>query len=493
MINELIRNIIYYSEVALAKPFYAIVPVLIALVAGAGFILSMPRNYHSEALLLMEFQQIPSTLVSPTVSNDRLQFIEQRVLSRNNLLELADKYDLFPGLRNALPKNNFAGIVRNHITLQIEMTDGADQVARSATVRVGFKYGDPALTAPIVSDLVSRIVDENKRLRTARASETATFLNREMDGLARRFREREAAWTGYIEENKEAHPSRMPTILIELQAKEQELATFERTIVALNEEIRLLEAQLRMGVEQASDANRLHSQIAALEADLAAKSLVYSDAHPQVRAMRQRFEELQSRIAVASPVAAAEMPTAEEIKNLPAEFILVAERIANIKPRQEQTVNQRNELAGRINRLREIISRAPEVEAQIQANEAEKLSLQRSMDEMQAKLDTALLGERLEERQAMQQIDIVEQPEIPTGPSGPRRLYLALAVCVAAGAAGLAGIYAAHLFDGSIRGTFDLAQALAGQTLVVIPRWTPERRRVTAYWRARGNAGPAET
>jgi uncharacterized protein involved in exopolysaccharide biosynthesis len=490
MINELIRNIIYYCEVALAKPLYAIIPGILALILGAAFIFNMPRSYHSEALLLMEFQQIPTSLVSPTVSNDRLQFIEQRVLSRNNLLALAEKYNLFPGPRATLSKSSFAALVRGHISLYIQMTDGADQAAKSASVRIGFKYDDPALTVPVVSDLVSQIIDENKRIRTARASEAAAFLTREMDNLNRQFREREAAWARYIDDNKNAHPSRMPTILIELQAKEQELATLDRTIVSLNEEIRLLQAQLRMGAEQASEATRLHAQIKELETDIGARSLVYSANHPQIRTMRQRLDELRSRIASAPQVNSSEMPSPDEIKSLPSEFILVADRVANIKPRQEQTVRQRDELATRIVELRTIIARAPEVEAQIRANEEEKTSLQRSMTEMQAKLDTALLGERLEEREAMQQIDVLETPEIPAHPSGPRRLYLALAACVAAAGAGLAGVYAAHLFDRSIRGTFDLARALEGRTLVVIPQWNPVRTKTRAYREAYLNSKP---
>lgn len=477
MLNDLARNIVYFIEVALAKPLYAIVPALLTLVVGAYFIFSAPRTYYSEALLLMEFQQIPSTLVSPTVSgDDRLQFIEQRVLSRNNLLALAEKYDLFPHLSQVLPKNNFAGVVRGHINLQINVTEGPERVANNATVRLGFQYGDAALTTKVVEDLVSRLIAENRRIRTLRASETVNFLTREMNNLTERYRERDAAWTRYIDENSDAHPSRMPTLMIELQAKEQELATFDRMIVSLDEEVKLLEAQLQMGAEQASDTKRLQSEITAMEADIAAKSILYSDVHPQIRSMKQRVEELkvQATRALAAEAIAKTAPTEEQIKKLPSEFVLIAERIANAKPRQQQTIRQRADLAERIGKLRNIISRGPEVEAQLKAADAEKLSLQRSLDEMREKLDAARLGERLEEGDAALQIDVVEQPEIPKWPSGPRRFYLAIAMCVAASGMGLAGVYAAHLFDRSIRGTFDLARALEGQTLVVVPRWDPK-------------------
>lgn len=481
MINELGRNILYYIEIALAKPLYAIVPGLIAILVGAYFIYTMPRSYYSEALLLMEFQQIPTTLVSPTVSNDRLQFIEQRVLSRNNLLALAEKYRLFPNMPDTLAKNNFAALIRNQITLLISVTEGADRVANNASVRIGFKYGDPIISANVVSDLVSQIIEENRRIRMARASEATKFLTQEANNVTQRFREREGVWTKYLEENKESHPTRIPTLLIELQAKEVELAALDRAAVALNEEIGIYEAQLRMGVGQTTESTRFHAQLVELERDFAVKSVIYSDTHPQIRAMKQRLDEMRAQVAPAPRDTSGNMPTPEEIKTLSPELMLIAERIAMAKPRQQQNIAQRSALTERIAKLRELVSHAPEVGAQIAANEAEKVSLQRNMDEMQTKLDAARLGERLEDGDAAQQIEVVEEPEVPKAATGPRRLQLIAGACAAAAMAAAAGIYGAHLFDQTIRGTFDLGDALAGETLVVIPRWKPKRRIARAF------------
>ncbi|WP_117190454.1 GumC family protein [Rhizobium terrae] len=491
MINDLLRNALYYIEIALAKPFYAIVPAVVTLLAGGYFIYTMPRTYQSEALMLLQFQQIPTSLVSPTVSNDRLQFVEQRVLSRKNLLALADKHLLFPDLAAVLPKAQFASLVRNQISLNIQFSDGPDRSASNGMIRIGFKYADPLVATEVVSDLVSQIVEENRRIRLTRASETTRFLTLEAERVAQQFREREAIWNKYIEENGTSHPTRIPALLLELQGKEQELALLDRAIVALNEDVRVYEAQLRMGAEQASQVTRLTSQLRDVESEIATKSLIYSDAHPQIRILKQRIDEIEAQITAARQDDAAGTPT-NEIQPLTPELMLVAERIAGAKPRQEQSNNQRNELMQRINQLRTAISLAPEVGTQIAAHEAEKASLQRSMDEMQAKLDTARLGERLEVGDAALQIEVVEEPEVPKGPAGPRRAYLAVAVCLAAAGIGAASIYATHLLDRTIRGTFDLADLLAGETLAVIPHWTPTRHMAKAFRNAvTANSGPS--
>jgi hypothetical protein len=107
------------------------------------------------------------------------------------------------------------------------------------------------------------------------------------------------------------------------------------------------------------------------------------------------------------------------------------------------------------------------------AIETERANLQRSLDDMRGKLDTARIGERLENDQSAMQMQVIETPEVPQYPIQSRRFYL-LFVMALSGAAGLACALGVDLLNSRIRGTFDLADALKGQTLVVIPEWSPD-------------------
>ena len=80
MIEMLWRTALYYLGLALRHPWHVAAPALLVLGIGVYAISNITRPFYSEALLVMEFQQIPSSLVSPTVTNDRLRFIDQRVL-----------------------------------------------------------------------------------------------------------------------------------------------------------------------------------------------------------------------------------------------------------------------------------------------------------------------------------------------------------------------------------------------------------------------------
>ena len=78
---------------------YFVVPILAIVPLGLVVIMLLPPIYRAEGKILVESQQIPEEWVRTTVNayaEERIQMIRQRVMTRNRLLEVADKYNLFP-------------------------------------------------------------------------------------------------------------------------------------------------------------------------------------------------------------------------------------------------------------------------------------------------------------------------------------------------------------------------------------------------------------
>src|SRR5262245_10872524 len=93
-----------WSYVAILKRRKLLLILPFILVLSIGFVVTMalPPVFRSEARILVESQQIPTELVRPTVTagaKERIQVIEQRVMTRENLLNIAEKFRLFPGKR----------------------------------------------------------------------------------------------------------------------------------------------------------------------------------------------------------------------------------------------------------------------------------------------------------------------------------------------------------------------------------------------------------
>src|SRR5262245_26535488 len=84
-------------EIAKRRTVYFIVPFLLVLIVGSLITLAVPAKYPSEGKILISSQEIPKDLVRPTVvslANERIQVIGQRILTRENLLGIAKKYQI---------------------------------------------------------------------------------------------------------------------------------------------------------------------------------------------------------------------------------------------------------------------------------------------------------------------------------------------------------------------------------------------------------------
>lgn len=469
MLIEIFKYVRYYLQVAISRPLFFLIPMLLTLSAGAYYIITLKPNYYSEAFLLLEFQHMPSSLMSPTVSNDRLQFIEERVFAKDKLISIAEDFDLFPATMMAkLSRTQLATLVRNKIVLRTSATEGTGDYASTASVRIGFNAGDATVAAAVTNRLVEMIVAENKRMRTSRATEATNFFSQEADKITAHLRAREAEWTAYREANKLVQPSRVPALLIELQAKEEDLVAVNQARLVLEEDVKLMEGQLRLQAGESIEAATMRTQLEALKAEIAQKSLIYSDTHPAMRLLKQRLDELNAQALNASS-----KPASSEGRTLSPEQALLAERIANAKPRQEASRALSAQLVARIDWLKTVIARAPEIEARLEEIQTEKQSIERSLADMQGKLDTARLGERLELDNSMSKIEVVEAPEVATLKTGPARKLMLMVLAAFSAIAGAAGIFIADSLDRTIRGSFDLANALEGQELIMIPNWTP--------------------
>ena len=79
-----------------------IISFLIIFMVGVIVALVLPPIYTSEAMIRVEDQQIPENLVQSTITDyaeERIRKISQEILSRPKLLEIIDRFDLYPDIK----------------------------------------------------------------------------------------------------------------------------------------------------------------------------------------------------------------------------------------------------------------------------------------------------------------------------------------------------------------------------------------------------------
>src|ERR1700743_3392619 len=94
---------------------------------------------------------IPSELVRSTITNaaqERIQVIEQRTMTRDNLVAIADKFKLFPDKRTLMTVNELVELMKKQTKIApVELALDFKQRSRTdnptIVFSVGFEYGDP--------------------------------------------------------------------------------------------------------------------------------------------------------------------------------------------------------------------------------------------------------------------------------------------------------------------------------------------------------------
>src|SRR4051794_19760478 len=172
---------------------YFFIPFVVIAAAGAGLALLLPATYSSEGKILVQSQQIPSELVRPTVTSaaqERIQVIRQRTMTRDNLIAIADKFKLFPDKRTLMSPTELVAEVKKQtkiapVDLQLDFKQRTRAAMENPTIvfSVGFEYGNAAVAAQVANELMTRILNEDLRDRTSRATDTTKFLAREVQRL----------------------------------------------------------------------------------------------------------------------------------------------------------------------------------------------------------------------------------------------------------------------------------------------------------------------
>lgn len=257
--SHLLRPSYYFDIIKRRWPFL-FVPFILIAAAGTATVLIWPPTYLSEGKILVQSQQIPTELVRPTVTSaaqERIQVIQQRTMTRDNLIAIADKFQLFPEKRTLMSVTELVDLMKKSTKftpvdpiLDFKQRTRAALENPTIVFSVGFEYGDPAVASRVANELMTRILNEDLRDRTSRATDTSRFLSREVQRL---------------------------------QAEN----------VALDAKI----AQLRIAQGKpatTSGQDQPTSTLAQLKAELIQKGALYSDKHPMIQSLKRQIQAMEN-------------------------------------------------------------------------------------------------------------------------------------------------------------------------------------------------------
>src|SRR3954452_5075791 len=274
----------YLPEILWQRRYHVLGCLLVMLLAGIIAAFALPRTYRSTATLLVQSQDLPTTIVdSPTTGavEQRIARIREQVLSRGDLIQLIEQEDLYSDERRSQPLSKIIEKMR-HATSVSALSSNIGQQSgtqnNTVAIAMSFDYADPAKAQAVLQSFVTKFLSMASEDVENQASLTVRFLQDQASKLQSQISDLEGQLTSLKSRNGAALANSGAPPLIDT-------GSFSAQITSLQNENRQLIVQSRHPAQS-------NSVLASAEAQLAAAQAQYSDNHPDVIAARERVKEL---------------------------------------------------------------------------------------------------------------------------------------------------------------------------------------------------------
>jgi len=473
----------YYINLVLRRRWFVIIPFLLALIAGIYLAVALPKKFQAETLILIEPQRVPDNYVQAIVSSDlqsRIATIKEMILSRTNLLNIIENFDLFSRPEyTGMFLDEKIEIMRKRTNVDIV----SDRGRTANAFKVKYEGAEPRKVMQVVNAMATLVIDQNLKVRESQATGTVEFLENELVKMRRRLEEVEAKLKDFRETHMGELPDQLASNLMVLERLQQQLSDKQKSLRDEKNRLSSLENQIQLAREQAAmvvtapaaTGNKEPTTLEGLKQQLADYKIRYTPQHPDVIRLQRKIEELEKQ---GPPPSAT---SGDGGSSRPAGGVGIP---ANGRGVAADLIAQRNGAAREIVAIRQELAALQDQVAVYQRRvedtpklEQELLSLKRDYDNTQKTYDSLLarkqeaeVAANMERQQKGEQFRILDPARLPDKPQSPdmRKLFL---MCVMAGL-GLGGglIFLLEFLDKSVKKLESVPEKLGIPLLVAVPK-----------------------
>lgn len=446
--------------------------------SGLGVITAtkLPDNFTTSARLLVEAPQIPERMVASTVQTDaveQLDIIQQRLMTRANLIDIANRFNVFEDIRRMEPDRV---VTRMQDATTIRRSAGRSE---ATLMTISFEARDPQIAADVVNEYVTLILAANTTTRVGQVERTLQFFQQEVQRLGEELDRQSAAITRFKTENADALPEDQSYRLGRQTLLQERLGRIEREISGAEaqkrEIIRIFEStgQIRGGAGQVV-RSREQEQLIAAQSEMENLLATYSETNPRVTQLQARIDRLQAAVAAGT----ASQLLSDGAEPIPPQEVMFNTTIAEIDSRLEALRAEEMATRTEFESLQQAIARSS-------ANGIQLTSLERDYQNIQARynaavnnLNQAQMSERIETTAQGQRINVIENANVPRVASGPNRVRI-LILGVAVGLALAAGYFMLlEALDRTIRRPAELVSRFNITPIATIPYMESRARKI---------------
>ena len=515
------------------RRWVAILTIVPCVLAAVLFAALLPPHYRSTGTILIEQQEVPQDLVRSTVSayaDQRLQVINQRVMTSQNLLNIMARYGLYPERQGKDTREKLVERMRDDVALKLinaDVIDPRSGAARQATIAFSVSYTSrsPDHAVKVANEITSLYLNENLTERQRVASNATSFLDDESSRISKQI----SVTEGKLAEFKAKHADALPELdnlnRSLLDRTEQDLRAAEMRNMSLDQQRVFIEAQLvevkpnsMLTTDGGERVLTPQDRLRIAKSRLASAKAIYAPDHPDIARLQREISGLEASVGGdAEPTSANELqrnletargelasardryaPGHPDVQRLERNVAGLEAELAKLpaasdKPRKpseapdnpayiqlqtqlQATLSEQSALKARMDQMRERmtgyerqVALAPQVEREYRTLLRDYESAQNKYQELRAKQMEAQLAQNLESERKGERFTVIEPPMPPEEPVSPNRwAILILGLVLALGITG-GMIFTLESLDTSVRGRRDLMNLLATPPLAVLP------------------------
>lgn len=463
--------------------------VLMVLVGSmtAAIVLSLvlPKSYRSTSTVLVESQKIPASYVKSGVEGTvegRLHAIQQVVMSRSLLTQVAEKFELISPEMSPVKRENVVESMKKRIRVSKSMVGherGSDTVEGFT---ISFADENPVIAMKVTESFVAQFIEQDLKIREQVLEGTSGFLEQELRLAESKLEEQEAAISVFKRNNMGELPQQMEANLRSLDRLQLDVNAARDNIQSAMNRVTILEKQVNdatssVGIQgptqsesssQGRGRDPLITRLAELERTLTTLSAEYRETYPDIVQARQEIEAVKSQLASKYGVSKDEVT--------PGSANLIDPMVRDLMRQRDQAKNEVGALKDRLSRLLEQVKQYEGRVERTPSREQELMILVRDYDNMQKNYQSLLdkrlnarLAENLEKRQKGEQFRILDPANLPITPESPNQLAILLGGLVVGCGLGGGSAVAAELLRPAFRREEETEKLLGVPVLAGIP------------------------
>jgi polysaccharide chain length determinant protein (PEP-CTERM system associated) len=366
----------------------------------------------------------------------------QEVLSRTRLMGIIDELHLYAKEQGRLAPEEIIDRMRKKIDITpITSPDRKDFTA----FKIAFTTEDPRIAQEVTSRLTSLFIEENSRTRQDQASNTAGFLSSELERVKEKLADQEARLKDFKMQHLGELPEQQGSNLAILGTLQSQLQNVASSLGRAQQQKVYLESLLNgyrsfsargmpvptsaVGSRPTSPLEEARAELTRLQSKKATLLDSYTPDHPDVIKAETEIKRQQSLVESLKPKDSAKAGDASPASASNEEDVSIAQLKSQIEANRIEIENlskEEDKLQVRIAEYQKRLNATPVREQQLADVVRDYELLKLSYADLLSKKQQSQLAASLEKQQEGQHFLVIDPPNLPKVPSGPKPLQVSL-------------------------------------------------------------------